>query len=108
MTLVTILQSAADTRPDWVSRCVTSVADWSQRQEPHLARARLDAYVFPRGMLGFLADLSDSIIERTDAAHIAPQMVGPKLLKVFNNLAQFKRVPEAGAVSPKLLTALAG
>ena len=35
MTLVTILQSAADTRPDWVRRCVTSVADWSQRQGHH-------------------------------------------------------------------------
>ena len=32
MTSITILQSAADTRPDWVSRCMTSVADWSQRQ----------------------------------------------------------------------------
>ena len=32
MTPITILQSAADTRPDWVSRCMTSVADWSQRQ----------------------------------------------------------------------------
>ena len=32
MTPITILQSAADTRPDWVTRCMTSVADWSQRQ----------------------------------------------------------------------------
>ena len=32
MTPITILQSAADTRPDWVSWCMTSVADWSQRQ----------------------------------------------------------------------------
>ena len=31
MTPVTILQSAAKARPDWVGRCMTSVADWSQR-----------------------------------------------------------------------------
>ena len=32
MTSVTILQSAADLRPEWVSRCMRSVANWSQRQ----------------------------------------------------------------------------
>ena len=32
MTPITILQSAADARPDWVSRCMTSVADWCQRR----------------------------------------------------------------------------
>ena len=33
MTPITILQSAADARPDWVSRCMMSVADWSQQQD---------------------------------------------------------------------------
>ena len=32
MTSITILQSAADARPDWVGRCMTSVADWSNRR----------------------------------------------------------------------------
>ncbi len=59
-------------------------------------------------MLGFLAYLSYSIIERADVAHIAPQMVGPKLLKALNNLAQFTLVPEAGAVSPDLLAEWVG
>ena len=192
MTPITILQSAADTRPDWVTRCMTSVADWSQRQGygyhfigdelfdwvtpelrtklqqrtpilADLARLRwieselkmrggltvwIDAdtvivdptwripdsthtffgeecwvqptaegawraYQSPHNafmgfttespVLGFLAYLSESIIERADVAHIAPQMVGPKLLKALNNLAQFTLVPEAGAVSPELL-----
>ena len=192
MTPVTILQSAADARPDWVSRCMTSVADWSQQQgydyhcigdalfdwvTPEL-RAKLQqrtpiladlarlrwieselaargglvvwidadtvivdptwripdsthtffgeecwvqptsegawrAYHSPHNafmgftaaspVLGFLAYLSESIIERADVAYIAPQMVGPKLLKSLNNLAQFTLVPEAGAVSPELL-----
>ena len=35
-------------------------------------------------------------------------MVGPKLLKALNNLAQFKLVPEAGAVSPELLVEWVG
>ena len=197
MTPITILQSAAEARPDWVSRCMTSVADWCQRRgyayqmigdelfdwvKPDL-RAKLHdrkpiladlarlrwieselsargglvvwidadtvlvdrtwripdsthtflgekcwvqpsaegawrAYQSPHNafmgftaaspMLGFLAYLSESIIERADAAHIAPQMVGPKLLKALNNLAQFKLVPEAGAVSPELLVEWVG
>ena len=194
---ITILQSAADRRPDWVSRCMTSVADWSEQQEysyhcisdelfdwvtpelrtklhdrrpilADLARLRwIEAELAARGglvvwidadtlvvdpdwcvpdsehtifgeecwvqptvegtwrayqsphnafmgftaaspVLGFLAYLSESIIARVDAAHIAPQMVGPKLLKALNNLAQFTLVPEAGAVSPELLTEWVG
>ena len=197
MTPVTILQSAAAVRPDWVNQCMTSVADWSLRQGYHyhcigdelfewvtpelraklhdrtpiladLARLRwIEAELAVRGgllvwidadtlvvdpewcvpdsehtifgeecwvqptaegawrayqsphnafmgftaaspTLGFLAYLSESIIERADAAHIAPQMVGPKLLKVLHNLARFTLVPEAGAVSPELLTEWVG
>ena len=197
MTPITILQSAADARPDWVSRCMRSVADWSQQQgyDYHclgdelfdwvvpefrdklygrtpiladLARLRwieselavhgglvvwIDAdsvvidptwripdsthtffgeecwvqptaecarraYQFPHNafmgftaaspVLGFLVYLSYSIIERADVAHIAPQMVGPKLLKALHNLAQFTLVPEAGAVSPDLLAEWVG
>ena len=197
MTPVTILQSAAAVRPDWISRCMTSVADWSLRQGYHyhcigdelfdwvtpelrtklhdrrpiladLARLRwIEAELAVRGglvvwidadtlvvdatwhvadsehtifgeecwvqptaegawrahqsphnafmgftaaspVLGFLAYLSESIIERADAAHIAPQMVGPKLLKALNNLVQFTLVPEAGAVSPELLVEWVG
>ena len=197
MTPITILQSAADTRPDWVSRCMTSVADWSQRQgygyhcigdelfdwvTPELRTKLHDrppiladlgrlrwieselaardglvvwidadtlvvdpswqlpdsehtffgeecwvqptterswrAYRSPHNafmgftaaspVLGFLAYLSESIIERADEAHIAPQMVGPKLLKALNNLAHFTLVPEAGAVSPELLAEWVG
>ena len=197
MTPITILQSAADARPDWVNRCMRSVADWSQQQgyDYHcigdelfdwvvpefrdklygrtpiltdLARLRwieselavrgglvvwIDAdsvvidptwripdsthaffgeecwvqpsaegawraYQSPHNafmgftaaspVLGFLAYLSESIIERADAAHIAPQMVGPRLLKALNNLAQFTLVPGAGAVSPELLVEWVG
>jgi len=59
-------------------------------------------------VLAFLAYLSESIIDRVDAAHIAPQMIGPKLLKTLHNLADFTVVPEAGAFSPALLAEWVG
>jgi hypothetical protein len=73
---------------------------WRAYQSPHNA---FMGFTVASPVLGFLAYLSESIIERADAAHIAPQMIGPKLLKALNNLAQFSLVPEAGAVSPELL-----
>ena len=59
-------------------------------------------------VLGFLDYLSESIIEHADAAHIALQIVGLKLLRALNNLARFTLVPEAGAVSPELLAGWLG
>tara|TARA_Y100000385_G_scaffold251555_1_gene274439 strand:- start:210 stop:548 length:339 start_codon:yes stop_codon:yes gene_type:complete len=59
-------------------------------------------------VLAFLAYLSESIIDRADPTRIAPQMIGPKLLKTLNSLADFTLVPEAGAVSPALLTEWVG
>ena len=78
---------------------------WRAYQSPHNA---FMGFTAASPVLGFLAYLSESIIERADAAHIAPQMVGPKLLKALNNLAQFTLVPEAGAVSPELLVEWVG
>ena len=59
-------------------------------------------------VLKFLAYLSESIIECADAAHLPPQMVGPKLLKALSNPAQFTLAPEAGAVSLELLAEWVG
>ena len=78
----------------------TAEGAWRAYQSPHNA---FMGFTAASPVLGFLAYLSYSIIERADVAHIAPQMVGPKLLKALNNLAQFTLVPEAGAVSPDLL-----
>ena len=78
----------------------TAEGAWRAFQSPHNA---FMGFTAASPVLGFLAYLSESIIERADAAHLAPQMVGPKLLKALNNLAQFTLVPEAGAVSPELL-----
>ena len=46
------------------------------------------------------------MIARVDPEHIAPQMVGPKLLKALHNLAYFDLESEAGAMSPLLLKAI--
>ena len=87
----------------WVQS--TAEGAWRAYQSP---RNAFMGFTVASPLLGFLAYLSESIIERADAAHIAPQMVGPRLLKALNNLAQFTLVPEAGAVSPELLVEWVG
>ena len=57
-------------------------------------------------VLDFLIHTTESMIKRVDPDHIAPQMVGPKLLKALHNLADFDLEPEAGAMSPLLLRAI--
>ncbi len=57
-------------------------------------------------VLPFLTHITESIINRADEDHIAPQMVGPKLLKALHNLAQFYLIPAAGALSPALMAEL--
>ena len=42
-----------------------------------------------------------------DPDHIAPQMMGPKLLNHLHNLADFELSYEVGALAPDLLTELA-
>lgn len=59
-------------------------------------------------VLPFLSYLSESIIDRVVSDRIAPQMVGPKLIKALNNLADFDLYPEAGAMSPALLHEITG
>ena len=57
-------------------------------------------------VLNFLIHTIESMIARVDPEHIAPQMVGPKLLKALHNLAHFDLESEAGAMSPLLLKAI--
>jgi hypothetical protein len=49
---------------------------------------------------------AESLLARVDATKLAPQFVGPKLLKALHNIAQFELEPAAGALSPLLQTAL--
>ena len=195
MVEVMVFQSAAPNRPDWVTRCMDSVAMWAAKNgfgyqffgdelfdlvpdsyrrkvagrgpivadlarlillEQHLgkhggraiwldadvlsvdaqwrptfggdslfgeecwvqadARRGWRAYINPHNaylsftadsvVLPFLRHVTQSIIERADPAHIAPQMVGPKLLKHLHSLASFTLTPEVGALSPALVKEL--
>lgn len=76
---------------------------WRAYISPHNAYLSFtaDSVVLP-----FLRHVTQSIIERADPAHIAPQMVGPKLLKHLHSLADFTLSPEIGALSPALLEEL--
>lgn len=65
--------------------------------------------VFSSGsaVLPYLRFAAQSMIERVDSARIAPQMIGPKLLKALHSLSPFTLFPEAGAASPALIRELA-
>ena len=73
------------------------------RRQPHNAYLMFTATA---PVLDFLIHTVESIIHRADPAHIAPQMVGPKLLKALNTFADFDLEHAAGAMSPLLLEAL--
>ena len=59
-------------------------------------------------ILPFLIEVIQRLMRRADPDHIAPQMMGPKLLNHLHNLADFELTHQVGAVSPDLLTELAG
>ena len=73
------------------------------RRQPHNAYLMFTA---TSPVLDFLIHAVESIIHRADPEHIAPQMVGPKLLKALNTFADFDLEHAAGAMSPELLDAL--
>ena len=76
---------------------------WRQFITPHNAFLGFSA---SSPILPFLTHITESIINRADKDHIAPQMVGPKLLKALHSLAQFHLIPAAGALSPALIAEL--
>ena len=58
-------------------------------------------------VLPFLCYSVESLIRRVDPAHIAPQMVGPKLLTALHNICGFSLLDNVGALSPELLQDIA-
>lgn len=67
------------------------------------------ACLFPRGdpTLPFLIRTVQRIIQDTDAEHIAPRMVGPKLLTALDGIAGFGKLNRIGAFSPLVLKDIA-
>jgi len=78
---------------------------WRAYLSPHNA---LMGFSETSPVLPFLKYLSESIIARADPNFIAPQMIGPKLLKALHSLVDFRLLPEAGALSPPLLAEWVG
>ena len=107
-----VLSVDAQWRPTFVGDSLFGEECWVQAD----ARRGWRAYINPHNaylsftadsvVLPFLRHVTQSIIERADPAHIAPQMVGPKLLKHLHSLANFTLSPEMGALSPALLEEL--
>ena len=54
-------------------------------------------------VLPFLIYAVESVIRRIDPAHIAPQVVGPKLLTALHSICSFDLLPEVGALSPAVV-----
>ena len=73
------------------------------KRQPHNA---FSAFRHDSPVLDFLLEATQSIIARADPQFIAPQMVGPKLLKALHNIVHFDLVPAAGALSPEVIQAI--
>ncbi len=78
---------------------------WQARKNVHnaLAAFRKDCPVLP-----FLIEVIQRMMHRVDANFIAPQMMGPKLLSILHNLADFELMPSVGALPPEVILDLTG
>jgi len=57
-------------------------------------------------VLPFLIHATLEIVRRVDPAHIAPQLVGPKLLGALHNIVGFDLIETVGAFSPAIVAEL--
>ena len=72
---------------------------WRHYQSPHNAFISFSA---GSPILPFLRYAATNLLERVDTQKLAPQFVGPKLLKALHNLCPFTLHEQAGALSPAL------
>lgn len=92
-------------RLDFEGSCAFGLEIWVQEHEGRFA-ARRNVHnavcAFRRGcvVLPFLIQTVESIIRRVHPDHIAPQLVGPKLLTALHSLCNFELLPEVGALGP--------
>lgn len=94
---------------DFEGTCAFGQEVWIQEHEGRLA-ARRNVHnavcVFRRNcvVLPFLIYSVASIIRRVSADHIAPQIVGPKLLSALHSICDFALLPQVGALSPEVIS----
>jgi len=87
----------------WVQDNPSSTG-WRHYQSPHNAFMSFSA---GSPILPFLRYAATNLLERVDIENLAPQFIGPKLLKALHNLCPFTLHEQAGALSPALATELA-
>ena len=88
----------------WVQAKSGDQGRWEVRKNIHNAFA---AFPADCPVLPFLVDIILRMMRRVDADHIAPQMMGPKLLSNLHNLASFDYRADIGALSPEVLSTIA-
>ena len=89
----------------WVQAKSDVQGRWEVRKNIHNAFA---AFPADCPVLPFLIDVILRMMRRVDVDHIAPQMMGPKLLTNLHNLASFDYRADIGALSPDVIPAIAG
>lgn len=92
-------------RVEFAGTCAFGLEVWIERKQGKLVSRRNvhNAIVVFRQhcpVLPFLIRCVESLMRRVDAAHLAPQFVGPKLLQALHPFADFALLPEVGALSP--------
>jgi hypothetical protein len=93
---------------DFNGSCAFGLEVWVQEHEGRMS-ARRNVHnavcVFRKGcvVLPFLIYTVASIIRRVHPDHIAPQMVGPKLLTALHSICGFPLLPQVGALSPDVV-----
>ncbi len=96
---------------DFAGTCAFGQEVWVQERDGKL-QARRNIHnavmVFRRHcpVLPFLLHCVQSLMRRVDPAHIAPQLVGPKLLQALHPLCDFALLPQVGALSPAVVADL--
>ena len=89
--------------------CAFGQEVWIQTGGDGKLKARRNVHnavcVFRQGSptLPFLIQSVESMIRRVDQDHIAPQMVGPKLLSALHGIVGFALLPQVGAFSPAVV-----
>lgn len=94
---------------DFKGSCAFGQEVWIQEHEGRMS-ARRNVHnavcVFRQGcvVLPFLLYAVESIIRRVSPDHIAPQIVGPKLLTALHSICGFALLPQVGALSPDVVS----
>ena len=103
--IVDLQQACTFGQEHWVQAKVGAPGRWEVRKNIHNAFAAFPAEC---PVLPFLIDIILRMMRRVDPDHIAPQMMGPKLLSSLHNLAAFDFRPDIGALSPEVMSAISG